>query len=163
MRRDNLRAVVGATVLDLRNRWVSISEITYLTDASARQISSILSQIPDVEIESHYNSWGRSIKLNADDEEAKRIWAHLMHWRYHVDGVYDVLLDFVPDTGWISIRDLALQAHMMQADTIKCLEWMDGEVQLKGTGKQMMCCKVNTDVSEHNRASDAGDLVAERR
>lgn len=162
MRRDNLRAVVGATVLDLRNRWVSIVEITYLTEASARQISSILSQIPDIDIESQHAKWGRSIKLNADDAEAKRIWGYLMHWRYHVDDVYGILLGLIPRTGWISIRDLAAEARMMQSDVVKCVEWLGDEVQVMGTKKQMMCRRISgSDVSEYQGDPDAGDIVAE--
>ena len=164
MRRDNLRAIVGSTVLDLRNRWVSIVEVTYLTEASARQISSILSQIPDIDLESQHTVWGRSIKLNADDEEARRIWRHLMHWRYHVDDVYVHLYGIIPVTGWISIRDLASEAHMIQSDVIKCLGWMGNDVQVKGANRQMMCCRIgDTDVSEHKGTAEPGDLVSERR
>lgn len=162
MRRDNLRALVGATVLDFRNSWVSIGEITYQTEASARQISSILAQIPDVDLEFQHHPWGRSIKLNADDAEARRIWAHLMRWRYHIDDVYGVLYGIIPRTGWVSIRDIASETRMMRTDVEKCIAWMD-DVQVKGTNKQMMCRRLSgEDVSEYQGASEPGDIVSER-
>lgn len=163
MRRDNLRAIVGLTVLDMRNRWVGISEISYLTEASSRQISSILSQIPDIDLEVDKNSWGKMIKLNADDAEVRRIWRYLMHWRYHIDDVFSVIEGMLPDTGWVSIRDIAAEAHIMQRDVIACLEMMPDEIQTKGAKKQMMCRRIGDhDVSEHKGAADAGDGVAER-
>lgn len=161
MRRDNLRAVVGSAVLDMRNRWVSISEISFLTEASARQISSILSQIPGIDMESQHAEWGRSIKLNADEKEAKRIWGHLMHWRYHKNDVYGELTELIPEAGWISIRDLAAEVHMMQSDVVKCVEWMRDDLDIKGTNKQMMCRLLGgEDVSEYQGTPDTGDIVS---
>ncbi len=171
MRRDNLRAVVGAEMLKYRNRWVGLTEISYSTEASPRQVSSILSQIPDAKMEFIHCEWGRAVMLSADDEEAKRIWGHIMFWRYHIDDVYGLLLDRIPASGWISIRDLAADAHMMQADVLECVKWMGDAVQTKGTNKQMLCHRtteqvsqeIRYDVSEHKGAAIAGDVGTERR
>ncbi|DBA35574.1 TPA_asm: hypothetical protein vir335_00018 [Classicovirus victor] len=164
MRRDNLRAMVGAAALETRNRWISVAEISYLTDASARQISAILSQIPGIQMESQHAEWGRSIMIIADDEEAKRIWGHLMKWRYHIDDVYDLLESCMPSSGWMSIRDLSSDTGMMQSDVLKCIAWMGDEVILKGSKRQMMCRRAgDNDVSECVGDSVAGDSVAEQR
>ncbi len=163
MRRDNLRAVVGSEILKHRNHWIGIMDISYETDASPRQISSILSQIPDALVEFEQREWGRAVKLNADDEEAKRIWAHIMYWRYHVEDVYSLLLANIPSTGWISIHDLAAGVHMMQADVVICIEWMRDDVQTIGTNKQMLCHRIGEyDVSEHKGAAVASDIGTER-
>lgn len=163
MRRDNLRALVGETVLDVRNRWISIPEISFLTEASARQIAAIISQIPDIEVESVHAEWGRSIKLNADEAEARRIWGHLMRWRYHIDDVYGELISNIPRTGWISLRDLASSMHMMQADVCKTVEWMTDKVDSKGQKKQMMFRLIgDDDVSEYSGTPDPGDFGPQR-
>lgn len=163
MRRDNLRALVGSTVLDMRNRWVSVTEISFLTEATPRQISAILSQIPGADVESGVEEWGRAVRLNADDAEAKRIWAHLMYWRYHCDDIYGTLESRIPYAGWISVRDLASEMGMLHADVARCLEWMDG-IDVKGTKKQMMCHRIGDyHVSKYQGASDTGDVGSERR
>ncbi len=163
MRRDNLRAIVATEILKNRNKWIGIVDISYETDASPRQISSILSQIPDVNLEFEQREWGRAVRLNADEEEAKRILTHIMYWRYHIDDVFDTLLNGIPTTGWISIHDLAAGAHMMQADVVMCIEWMRGDVQTKGTNKQMLCHRAGEyDVSEHKGAAVASDIGTER-
>lgn len=137
MRRDNLRVAIGTMLLDNRNDWISVSELAYSTGASSRQIGSALSQIDGIDLDTEQEEWGKKIKLNADDDETERIWVFLMNWRYHRGDVRGIILECIPYSGWISLRDLSEDTSIQQVDVARTLSYMKG-ISSMGTGKQIM-------------------------
>ncbi len=137
MRRDNLRVAIGTKLLDNRNEWLSVSELAYSTGASLRQIGSALSQIEGIDLDTDQEEWGRKVRLNADDEEAERIWVFLMNWRYHRGDIREVIIECIPYSGWISLRDLSEDTEIQQVDVARTLSYMSS-ISSMGTGKQIM-------------------------
>ena len=137
MRRDNLRVSIGLGLLNNRNDWISVSELSYATGATARQIGAAISQMGEINVVSEHAEWGKKLMLVADDNEARRLWIFLMHWRYHTEDVCKDVYNSIPISGWISLRDLAEENHMMQPDVLQAIEYMT-DVSSKGTGKQIM-------------------------
>lgn len=137
MRRDNLRVDIGLKLLESKNEWISVSELSYATGATARQIGAAVAQMNGADVRSEQAEWGKKLMLVADTDEEKRLWVFFMRWRYHVDNICDDLHGSIPYSGWISLHDLAEEHGMVQRDVIRTVSYL-GDVSSKGTGKQIM-------------------------
>lgn len=122
MSKNNLRVKVGLTLLTLPNRWISVNEVAFLSGATVRQMQSALSHIPDLNISYNHTEVCRRMYLHADEDEQRRIFIHLMTWRYKNPSILECVLDKIPNKGWISCKDLAHETGIHQTDLYRMLE-----------------------------------------
>lgn len=121
MSKNNLRVKVGLTLLTLSNRWISVNEVAFLSGATVRQMQSALSHIPDLNVIYDRTEVCRCMYLKADEAEQRRIFIHLMSWRYKNPSILDSVLDKIPYNGWISCKDLAHDTGIHQTDIYRML------------------------------------------
>lgn len=121
MSKNNLRVKVGLTLLTLSNRWISVNEVAFLSGATVRQMQSALSHIPDLNVLYDRTEVCRYMYLEADEAEQRRIFIHLMTWRYKNPSVLECVLDKIPSGEWISCKDLAHETGIHQTDLYRML------------------------------------------
>ena len=69
MRRDGMRVNVGLVVLENCNRWIDVSEISYLTGATPRQISTVVGQMEGIKVTVERAEWGKRMLVEASPED----------------------------------------------------------------------------------------------
>lgn len=126
MSKNNLRVKVGLTLLTLPNRWISVNEVAFLSGATVRQMQSALSHIPDLNVMYDRTEVCRCMYLKADEAEQRRIFIHLMSWRYKNPFILDCVLDRIPSDRWISCKDLAHETGIHQTDLYRMLNGYAG-------------------------------------
>lgn len=162
MRRDGMRVMVGLSILSHRNQWINISEISYETGASSRQISTILGQLRYMDISRESHEHDRLLYARCEEEDVARAWTHIMRWRYGHDDVLAVLHSCIPYAGWISSRDLTLETGVALADLEIASGYM-GDVVYRKQGNLTLFRRVGeNDVFADNGTSEPGDLVTQR-
>ena len=122
MSKNNLRIKIGLTLLSMPNRWIAVSEIAYLSGATVRQVQSALSNIPDLNIQYERSDYCRSMYLDADAPEQRRIFTHLMTWRYKDPNVLSRVLECIPINTWISCKELSQETGVHQTDLRRMLD-----------------------------------------
>ncbi|MGN0098306.1 MAG: hypothetical protein ACI38Y_03145 [Candidatus Methanomethylophilaceae archaeon] len=163
MRRDGMRVNVGLAVLEKRNSWVNVAEISFETGATFRQVSAVMRQIPDIDLNIEEVEWGRRMYLAADEEEATRIWVYIMHWRYKTDDILSLIRECIPYAGWISNRDLTVETGVTLADLETAAQKMK-DVEYRHEGKMTFFRKTGEDgVLEHNGVAKSSDGIIGRK
>lgn len=122
MSKTNLRIKVGLTILSIPNTWISVSEIAYLSGATVRQMQSALAYIPGLDIKYTRDNGYRQMYLTADDDEQRRIFTHLMSWRYKNPHVMEHVVSNIPYEGWITCKDLSAKTGVHQVDLKRMLD-----------------------------------------
>lgn len=136
---------MGLAILSIPNRWIAVSEIAYLSGATVRQMQSALAYIPNLDIRYSHDNGCRRMFLTADDEEQRRIFAHLMSWRYKNPKVMEDVVSHIPSEGWITCKDLSVQTGVHQVDIRRMLEgYPDVEIRIDSeSGKLYMYHRVD--------------------
>ena len=163
MRRDGMRVNVGLAVLGRRNTWFDVAEVSFETGATFRQVSAVMRQIPNIDLNVEEVEWGRRMYLAADEEEATRIWVYIMHWRYKTDDILALIRECIPYAGWISNRDLTFETGVSLADLETAAQKMK-DVEYRHEGKMTFFRKTGEDdVLEHNGVAQSGDGIIGRK
>ena len=159
MRRDGMRVNVGLAVLENCNRWIDVSEISYLTGATPRQISTVVGQMEHVKVTIERTEWGKRMMAEASPEEMLSAWVYVMRWRYGLDDIIETVRNFIPYAGWISNRDLTTETGVALADLIEVSKRAN-DIVYKPEGNITLFRRLgDDDVFEHNGAPQPGDRV----
>ncbi len=126
MTKINSKIKVGLNTLDCCNKWISVSEIAFLSDVTPRQVLPALAHIPNLNIKVTKRENCRFMLLTADEQEQKRIFLHIMSWKYDVPDIVSYLMYFIPYSGWVSVKDLSSESGIKSSDLSMIIRHMDG-------------------------------------
>ena len=159
MRRDGMRVNVGLVVLENCNRWIDVSEISYLTGATPRQISTVVGQMEGIKVTVERAEWGKRMLVEASPEDMLHAWIYVMRWRYGLPNIIDTVRNSIPYAGWISNRDLTTETGVAAADLIEVGKRAD-DIVYKLEGNITVFRRLgDNDVFEHNGAPQPSDRV----
>lgn len=132
MAKYNCKIKIGLNALECCNRWISVSEIAYLSDVTPRQVLPALMQIPDVQLEFKKSDNCRYMLLTADESEQRRIYLFLMGMRYNIPDIERYLKYILPCSSWVTVKDLSFESGIKVSDLMRILDLMDCVVLRNG-------------------------------